>query len=111
MNLQQLGKKLERGFYVDNLYEMAQLCRDLALDATNPTPFFVMEHIFLGIAKDWEDRPLTVEEAKFVESGMIKSLEELIEGIEKSALPEEVFKLLNRAISAYLASPKGKYAR
>ena len=103
-NLQQLREKLEKGFYLDNLYEMACLCRSLALDTTSPAPFFFMEHIFLNIARHWEDKPLLVEEARLVESKMIEPLEDLVEGIEAFASSEEVFNLLNRVVSAYLIS-------
>lgn len=103
-DLQQLRERLKQGFYLDNLYEMARLCESLALDTASPAPFFVMEHIFLDIARQWEDKPLLVEEAKSVESKMIKPLEELIEGIEAAASNEETFNLLNEVASAYLIS-------
>ncbi len=71
MNLQQLREKLERGFYLDNLYGMVRLCRSLALDTASPAPFLIMEYIFLDIARHWEDKPLLVEDAKLVEEKMI----------------------------------------
>lgn len=83
---------------------MACLCRRLALDTTCPAPFFFMETVFLNIARLWEDIPLPVEKAKQVELKLMKPLEELIEGIEKSASSEEAFNLLNRAVAAYSAS-------
>jgi len=103
-NLQQLREKLEKGFYLDNLDEMARLCRNLALDTASPAPFFIMEHIFLDIARHWEDKPLLVEEAKLVESFLLQPLEDLVEGIEANASSEEVVNLLNRVVSAYLIS-------
>jgi len=103
-NLQQLRENLEKGFYLDNLYEMARLCRNLALDTASPAPFFFMETVFLNIARLWEDIPVPVEKAKQVELKLIKPLEELIEGIEKSASSKEAFNLLNRAVAAYSAS-------
>ena len=102
MNLQKLREKLERGFYVNNLYDMARLCKSLALDTTNPAPFFIMENIFPGIAKYWEDRPVIVEEAKLVEVEMTKSLKELMDGIEANASSEQIVHLLNKAVSSYM---------
>ena len=102
MNLQELRGKLEKGFYLDNLYEMARLCRHLALDTTSPAPFFIMEHIFLDIARHWEGKPLLVEDAKLVEQKMIESLEDLTESLEREAPSEEELNLLNGAVSAYL---------
>ena len=101
MNLQQLREKLERGFYVNNLYEMAGLCKNLVLDTVNPAPFFIMEHIFLDIAKYWEDRPVIVEEAKLVETEMMKPLKELIGGIEANASSEKIAHLMNKVVLSY----------
>ena len=102
MNLQQLRAKLEKGFYINNLYEMARLCKNLALDTASPVPFFVMQHIFLNIARYWEDKPLLVEEAKLVEGEMIKPLKDLIGGIEANASGEQIIHLLNKAVSSYM---------
>ena len=101
-NLQQLREKLERGFYIDNLHQMAGLCKSLALEAVDPAPFFVMEHIFLDIAKYWEDKPLPVEEARLVEVEMIKPLKDLIGAIESNASGEQRIHLLNKTISSYM---------
>ena len=103
-NLQQLRERLGKGFYLDNLYEMARLCKSLALGAKSPVLFFFMEHIFLDVARHWEDKPLPVEEAKLVESFLLQPLEDLVEGIEANASSEEVLNLLNRVVSAYLIS-------
>ena len=102
MNLQQLRERLAKGFYVDNLYEMARLCRDLALDTSRPTPFFVMQHIFSDIAKYWEERPLSVEEAKLVEVEMTKPIKDLIGGIKANASSEQIVHLLNKVVSSYM---------
>ena len=101
-NLQQLKEKLERGFYLDNLYEMARLCKGLALDTTSPAPFFIMEQIFLDIARHWEDKPLIVEEAKLVEVEIIKPLKDLISGIEENVSSEQMVHLMNKVISSYM---------
>jgi type III secretory pathway component EscR len=81
---------------------MALLCKDLVLDTDNPTPFFVMWHIFSDIARYWEDKPLSVEEAKFVETEMMEPLKNFIEGIEANASSEQMNHLLNKLVSSYL---------
>ena len=103
-NLQQLQETLEKGFYLDNLYEMARLCKTLASDTVYPAPFFVMRDIFLDIARCWEERALPVEEAKRVERKMTKPLGDLIAGIERNASSEEILDLLNTLVSTYLVS-------
>ena len=102
MRLQILREKLKKEFYVDNLYEIAYLCRSLALDRGSPAPFLLLEHIFQDMARRWEDVPLTVEEAARVKSKMIEPLEELVEGLEADAPAGEILDLLNGVVSAYL---------
>jgi hypothetical protein len=101
-NLQQLQEKLEKGFYLDNLYEIAHLCKMLASDTIYPAAFFVMRDIFLNIARRWEERALPVDEAKRVEREMARPLEDLIRGIDADVSPEVVLNLLNGVVSAYL---------
>jgi hypothetical protein len=80
---------------------MANLCKNQALDMRHPAPFIVLQHIFLDIARDWEDRPLPVDEAKRIESKLLQPLHELVTAIE-SGTKEEIFDLLNNVVSAYL---------
>jgi hypothetical protein len=102
VRLQILREKLKKEFYVDNLYEIAYLCRNWALDFQYPAPFLLLEHIFQDMARRWEDIPLTVEEAAQVKSKMIEPLEGLVEELEANAPAEEILDLLNRVTSAYL---------
>lgn len=100
--LQQLRERLDKGFYVDNLYEMVRICKSLALETSSPTPFFVMRQIFLNIANYWEDRPVIVEEAKLVEVEIIKPMMNLIETIEAKGSNDQIYNFLNRTISSYM---------
>lgn len=81
---------------------MARLCKSLALDTSNPAPFFVMWHVFSEVARYWEDKPVIVEEAKLVEADMIEPLKNLIDGIEANVSGEQMNHLLNKAVSSYL---------
>lgn len=99
---QQLQDSLEKGFYVDNLYVMAGLCKTLALNSEYPVPFFVLRQVFLGIAKDWEDRPLTVEEGKSTEHKIRDSITHLIQAIKLDASSETIYNILNDIVSVYL---------
>ena len=102
MNLQQLREKLGRGFYVDNLYEMARLCKSLALETDYPASFFIMEQIFKGIARHWEDNPIIVEEAKLVETEIIQPVKNLLDGIEANTSKAQIIELLNNVVSSYM---------
>jgi hypothetical protein len=99
---QQLQDKLSEDFYVDNLYVMSGLCKALALNSEYPVPFFVLRQVFLGIAKDWEDRPLTVEEAKSTEHKIRASITHLIKAIKLDASSETIYNILNDIVSVYL---------
>jgi hypothetical protein len=102
VNLQPLREKLEQGFYVDNLYEMARLCKGMALESKNSVPFFIMQKIFSGIADYWDEKPVIVEEAKLVQVELVKSLKSLIDAIEDNASAEKTMNLMDKAVSSYL---------
>ena len=96
-----MREKLGRGFYVNNLYDMARLCKELALDDDNPAPFYVMQHVFSDIARHWEDRPIVVEEAKLVETEITKTIWILIDTIESGAPVEQVYNMLGEVLKSY----------
>ena len=100
--LQQLWERLDRGFYVDNINEMAGLCRHLAQEFKNPAPFFIIEQVFKGISKYWEDRPVIVEEAELVENELKQPLKDLMAGLSADASEAQVLKLLNNLITPYM---------
>ncbi len=99
--IQYLKEKLEKGFYVDNLYEMSRLCKDMALGSNNPTPFFIMQKVLSGIADYWDDRPVVVEEAKLVQVELNESIRRLVDALESDASPREVMELSNKVVSSY----------
>jgi len=81
---------------------MARLCRSLALEAMSPASFYLMGKVFSDIARDWDERPLTVEEAKQVESELLLPLKELVVGIETFASSVDLLHLLDRVVSAHV---------
>lgn len=104
-SLQQLREMLKQEFYVRNLYDMAQLCRSLALDTSHPALFLMLDFMFGDIARHWADRPLTVEEASSFEARLRQPLEELLDATEAGSSGEHLLQLLNELASAYLVSP------
>jgi len=102
VSLQQLREKLEQGFYADNLYEMARLCKDMALESKNPVPFSIMQKMFSYIADYWHDRPVIVEEARLVEAELKEPLRHLIDALEKKAANEKINELVDKAVSSYM---------
>ncbi|MBL7119121.1 MAG: hypothetical protein ISS53_00380 [Dehalococcoidia bacterium] len=75
------------------------------MDATDPLPFFVIQHILSDIATDWEGRPLPVDEAESLESRLRGLINEVIEARQAGASPEEMYNHLNALVIAFLASP------
>ncbi len=102
MNCQLLKKKLELGFYVNNLYEMARLCHDKALENKYSASFFIMQKIFGGIADYWEKGPVIVEEAKLVQKELSEPIVELINAIEVESHNDKIMTLTNKLVSSYL---------
>ena len=105
-SLQQLRDTLNKGLYLNNLWELARLSKNLAMDIPHPLPFFVMRQVFLEIARDWDERPLPVEEADFVRSKIAKPLEDLIAALENDASSAEIFDALTAFVSGYLVTVK-----
>lgn len=102
MNLNQLRERLNKEFYTDNLYAIARLCNDMALESDNPAPFFIMQNIFLRIANNWDDRPIEVGDAGLVKAEINKSLIPLVDAIEANQSNEYIIQLANKAIKSYL---------
>jgi len=63
-----------------------------------------MQQVFLGIARSWDERPLTVEEARRKESGLVPAVYRLVTGINDGCTDDEMLHLLNAVVSAYLAA-------
>ena len=97
-----LKERLKKGLYINNLYEMATLCRRQAMDTSVPLPFWVLDRIFLDIAYAWEDRPLPVEEAERLQKRILAPIRDVMTAIEKRASPAELYRLLNTLLVAYL---------
>jgi len=74
------------------------------MDTPHPLPFFVIRQVLLEIARNWEERPLPVDEANFVRSKITEPLEDVIDAIEAGVSKEELFDLLNKFVSAYLVA-------
>lgn len=104
--LQPLKDGIDKGFYVDNLDSMASLCRSLALDTETPAIFFVIERIFRMIAEDWRDKPIDVDEAKYIEVKVAEPLNDLVNALEANCGDSELLLLTNKLVSAYLSCMK-----
>lgn len=66
------------------------------MDSGFPLPYFVMQQVFLGIARSWDERPVSVDFAKYTETELSDLLQKLLAAVEdgdqqkQSALSNEV---------------------
>lgn len=97
-----LKEKLNKGFYVNNLNEIARLCNDMALENDKPAPFFVLKKIFSRISDYWDDQPVSVENAKLVQDGLMNPIMNLVNAIEVNASDNIIMDLVNKVVSSYL---------
>jgi hypothetical protein len=96
--LQLLKEKLDKGFFVRNLFEMAKICENLMKDNSTSPVFYILRSIFLDIAKDWDDRTLPVKKALEIENKLKitirATLDELDTHKSRQALFESMVKLV-----------------
>ena len=98
--LQLFKEKLDKGFFVQNLFEMARICESLMKDTFASPTFYILRSIFLDIARDWNDRALSVEEATEVENELKAPIREALEGLETHRSKEALFESLAKLVAA-----------
>ena len=98
MSLRLLEEKLDKGLFVNNLRDMARICVDLARNEEPATAFYVLRSIFLDVASDWDERPLSPEEVERVESKLMPSILEVIYTLKNREPVETICHALDLAI-------------
>lgn len=98
--LSDLKDYLNKGFFVENLYEMSRLCDRLAKDSPDAPVFYILHSVFLDFAEDWDDRPLPTDEVIQVQQIIETPIRNVIEGVEKKESKEVLFDLLTTLIDA-----------
>ena len=98
--LQLLKEKLDKGFFVHNFYDMAQTCKSLIEDKFGGPAFYILRSIFLDIARDWNERAVSVDEATEVKNKLEAPIRELIEALETHRSKEALFESMAKLVSA-----------
>lgn len=98
--LQLLREKLSKGFYEDNLYEMASICKRLTEDHVHAPAFYILRSLFLDIALDWHGRAIPVEEAIRVQQTLEMPLKEVLEALQGACSKESLFDSLAKLVAA-----------
>jgi len=98
---EKLKEGINKGFYLRNLYELAELCRKIGPKTKIPLVLFTFRGIFLGLSSKWEGNPLEVEEEKEVRLALINPMLEIITLMEGIEQPGEIFVKLNELVIRY----------
>jgi len=98
--LQLLKEKLDKGLFVRNFYNMAQTCESLIEDKFGGPAFYILRSIFLDIARDWNERAVSVDEATEVKRKLEAPIRELIEALETRRSKEALFESMAKLVSA-----------
>lgn len=99
---EKLQEGIKKGFYLRNLYELAELCRKLGPETETPLVLFTFRGIFLDLASKWEGTPLEVEKEKEVSSVLMDPMLKIITLMEEGEPLEGVFVRLNELVGRYL---------
>lgn len=100
IEVQLLKENLGKGFFVDNLYEMASICEKLMKDSARAPAFYILRSVFLDLARDWDERPLPAEEVTKVQEKLEMPIREVIEGLEALWSKEALFESLRKLVAA-----------
>jgi hypothetical protein len=99
--IQQARQKLDLGLYVENLRNLANLFRQMALSTEWASACFVLSEVADSMATRWEGMPIEVSEARAIEERLrplfLEALS-LMEATDNQMLP----KVLDRIVVALL---------
>ncbi|MCK4826557.1 hypothetical protein KA005_63025 [bacterium] len=98
--LELLKAKLDKGFFVQNLYEMVQICENLDQDEFGGVVFYVLRNVFLDIIRAWSECAVSVEESIKVQTKLEEPVRTVIEGLETYCNRESLFDSLGKLVVA-----------
>lgn len=105
-NVMSLMSALDKGLFLNNLYEMIRICNQL--DKNAPLPFYVLESILSDIARSWDGQAVSVEEVKLAETKLIKPMKHVLDLIKEKASDKDLYRALEQVVSGYLSYGKTK---
>jgi hypothetical protein len=97
---------LDRGLYVDNLYQMARECMRLADHAEKPLAYYVLAHVLGDIAYDWDERPLPAVEVEEMERKVCNLLRSVMNAIEQERGSVQLHECLDDLVRAFLLAQR-----
>ena len=96
--IQEARKKLELGFYIKNLDDLARLFQKMSVTTKWSTACFVLSEIAFDIARSWDDRPLPTSEAIAVDKEMRPAIISVLDAMEQDASVEFLGKALDQVV-------------
>lgn len=99
--IERAREQLARGFYVDNLLEVARVLRDMTLSTRWPTASFVLQRVTTAIANNWDDRAVSVDEANQVEQQLQPLLYQVLNLMAENAEAERLQDGLDQLVVAF----------
>ena len=102
--LKNLKSLLIKGFYEDNLYEMASICIDYRqrFQESYLLILYVLENIFYDLYKDLSERPVLKDEVSFYEGKLKDKIDNLLNLLIRKEIDKQIlFDLANDLIATF----------
>lgn len=97
--LEELRSVTSEGIFVDNLYRMAKISKELMRCPNMLVPGFVLRSAFLNVADAWDERPIVVEDVNELCEQMRETVLGITLALENGVSSEQLTVLLERLIS------------
>jgi hypothetical protein len=105
--LNQMKENLKKGLSIDNLYELKRQSMEIAKQADDPLPFYVLASIFFDIIDDWDERPLLDAKAKKMEQAILDKLDNVIDGLIEKRQSNRMYDDLNSLVRSFVQNSVG----
>ena len=86
---------------VDNLRKMQHKSRELVMLSEYPTVFFVLETVFFALRMLWDERAVTTEECNYMQSIMLRPIQDLLASVQLDMGNEVVVKRLDTVVREF----------
>ena len=96
-------QKLKKGFYSNNLSDLAKHFREMSISTKWHSVCFILYEACLAIVRNWDERPVTVQEAKKVETILSPAFFAVLDTIELNPSPKNLLASMDELVLALQA--------
>lgn len=100
----ELKQRLAEGLYLHNLQQITESCDRGLKDGQGGLPAYVVRSVVADLAREWEGRAVSVDEARRLEAALRPALDGVVGALERHESPEAVAARLDTLVRAWLAS-------